>query len=128
MPTAEKTRPGPKVKPAAVRRTEWLKVRCSPVEMETIRARAAEAGTSVSEHVRLRSAEPVSGVRAEGLRRSSREARGVGGNSLISPDSGDSFEQRVTAKMRANGIPLRSAEILVKREMARESESGAPIP
>lgn len=125
MPTAAKARPTRKTKPAAVRRTEWLKVRASPVEKATIEARAQEAGIGVSEHLRQRGSEPVSGVGTRGSGASQPRGQGRGEMSPSgSTDSGDGpvsdLEARIEVKMRSNGIGKRSAEILVKRDMARE--------
>lgn len=69
---------------------------------------------SVSAFVRQKAMEPVKGqpaVRPE-LLPAAPENIGV----TPSP----SYEARVMGTMRSNGIPRRSAEILVKREMARE--------
>lgn len=92
-------------------RTERILLRVSPAEKELIRERAGGARL-MSDYIRRVAIEGAGAGRAGRPPKPRRESSNL---SAPAPD----FEQRVTAKMRSNGVPRRSAEILVKREMAR---------
>ena len=93
-------------------RTERILLRVSPAEKELIRERAGGA-RRMSDYIRRVAIEGAGAGRAGRPPKPHRES-----SNLSAPAD---FEQRVAAKMHSNGVPRRSAAILVKREMARES-------
>jgi hypothetical protein len=100
-----KAKRGPKPKPAAVKRSEWIRLRVSPVEKATIEARAEEAGEEVSERLRRIGMEPVKGKPTLRAETPAAQARG-------------DFEARVQAMARY--MPRQNAETVVRRELAKE--------
>ena len=91
---------------AQTSRTERILLRVSPAEKELIRERAGGA-RRMSDYIRRRA-----------IGDSTDWNRRPAAPEPIGPSV--SYEARVLAKMKSNGVPRASAEILVKREMARE--------
>lgn len=110
METAEKPRRGRRPKPAAIRRTEWLRVRITPLEEKAVQARADMAGMNVADYTRSRTcgSEPEAiatrVAEATNQRRAEREA----------PGDFDALVARYSQTM-----PRRNAEIAARRELQR---------
>lgn len=97
------TRRGRPPRPAALKRSEWLEVRLSPLELEAAKARAEAAGLELSSYVRLQ----VCGTAPE--RRLA--------DKPPPPDPLEAEMRRVRAEQP--GLPAASVRILARRRLAQ---------
>lgn len=111
--TTAKPSPGRPAKPAALKRTEWLKLRLSTLEKEALAARAEAAGLDVSSYVRLQAC----GAAPEQTARRRQEVERAAKAEQRAPGDLEAIMQRIRAEQP--GLPENSVRILARRQMAR---------
>lgn len=110
MEGTPEARRGRKPKPTALRRTEWLKTRANPLELEAAKARAEMAGLSMADYIRRQ----CCGAEPELIGRAASEVRTLRRAEEKAPGDFDALVARFAATM-----PRTNAEHLARREMAR---------
>lgn len=109
VPTVAKAKTGRPTKPAALKRSSWLKVRVSEDEKKLVKARAAASGLGVSDYIRgLAILGGPAVVRQAAQDRTRRKAE------RQAPGDFEALVARYEQTM-----PRRNAEIVARRELAR---------
>jgi hypothetical protein len=109
MDAKAKNRPGRPPRPAALKRSEVLRLRLSPLELEALRVRAEVEGMSASAFIRSRCC-----VDPGPTARRSREVKTQRKAEAAAPGDFDALVVRYSRTM-----PRRSAEVLARRELVR---------